>query len=500
MRGLNLSVFILLLPAALALPSSHGYNHEHLHKNEKAYKSGVSSGASLPSGTAAGPYGMSNGTAGAAGTGTGIGGTAGITGTNYVTIQSTIYQTAGGAPAESASQAASQAAATGGAAGGSGGSGDTCGGTSTVTYAPTVTVTVTGNAAPAVSAPSSSAAVEAGAPPMASSITPQAAPAGPASTSQALAQAETAAPIAGNTASVQIYSSSSPPNVANTVANTVATTPIATSSAAAAPAASISSAPAPAAQAGSTSGTAGSKRGVIIPAGGADQASLVTAFNDKEKISWVGNWYSSGSPNLNSRIDFVPQNYGKDSDTDGTWTKNAEKAQTAGQKYFLSFGEPGTPNAKLYMDANDAADLWIKEMQPYAKAGISVGAPGNLQNTQDFTYLSQFLDACNQKGCDIGFIALHWFYVAAPGNEQGFKDCVNNATKLANGKPVWVDNFQATGTNEAQQAFLKDIVPWLDANEAVQKYAYISPDQSTGTGFLKSDGTISDLGKFYANL
>lgn len=157
------------------------------------------SGAQLPTGTAPGPYNMGNATSGAAGTGTGSGlvGTAAITGTSYVIIQSTIYQTAVGAPAESASQAAATGGA--GSATGSGDeSGDTCRGTVTVTYAPTITVTVTGDAAPAKSAaaaPTSSAIVEAGAPPMASSITPEAALAGPASTSQVLAQAETAAAI-----------------------------------------------------------------------------------------------------------------------------------------------------------------------------------------------------------------------------------------------------------------------------------------------------------------
>jgi len=59
-----------------------------------------------------------------------------------------------------------------------------------VTYAPTVTVTVTGDAAPAESAAAitpASATIEAGAPPKAASVTPEAALVGPTSTSQVLA-------------------------------------------------------------------------------------------------------------------------------------------------------------------------------------------------------------------------------------------------------------------------------------------------------------------------
>jgi len=43
-------------------------------------------------------------------------------------------------------------------------------------------------------------------------------------------------------------------------------------------------------------------------------------------------------------------------------------------------------------------------------------------------------------------------------------------------------------------------MPWLEQNEAVEKYAYISPDRTTRTGFLSANGSISSLGTFYANL
>ena len=246
--------------------------------------------------------------------------------------------------------------------------------------------------------------------------------------------------------------------------------------------------------------SSGSKRGVIIPAGGADQAALVTAFNNAEKVSWIANWYSSPPPNLNSRIEFVPQMYDKYSDNNGEWTRNAKKAVSQGDKHFLSFGEPETENDQGFqMDPQEAANTWMKYLQPYTDS-VTAGAPGVLQNTQDLTWLSQFMDACDNLGCKIGFVAIHWFYKATPGNEQGFKNVVNNVTNIANGKPVWVDNFRADGTNEAQQAFLGDIVPWLEANSAVERYAYVSPDRSSGTGFLNSDGSISSLGTYYANL
>ncbi|MCJ1273490.1 hypothetical protein MMC21_001282 [Puttea exsequens] len=507
MRG---SITLLLVPATLALAGSDHHAHGHGRLHRRSYKSDTtSSGTALPTYTATGPYALGNETAGIAGSGTGTG-LPSITRSIYstITIENTIYETLAG-PSEVASQAA--ASGSPGGESGPGESGDQCPAVVTVTVSPTITVTVTADDSPAESAAAvvtPSAIPEAGPPPTLSM------PAGPASTDSALANAETAANIpenegptltsipapfsSANSAPMQAYG----PSIPFVQASSPSLAEAATSAAAAPAQAATTSAAAVPPPTGSTSsaGTAGSKRGIMLPAGMADTPFLTSAFNDAEKISWCGNWYSSGPPKLNSRIEFVPQNYGKDSDTDGTWTKNAEKAEAQGAKYFLSFGEPGTPNAKLYMDAQDAANLWIKEMQPYATKGVSVGAPGNLQNVVDFDYLTDFLAACDKLGCDIGFIAVHWFWSAAPGHVSGFKDVINNATRIANGKPVWLDNFQATGTNAAQQEFLGEVVPWLEQNEGVARYAYVSTDRTTGTGFLNADGSISSLGTYYANL
>lgn len=457
------TIAILFLPAALAWPSYNGNGHGHGNKRGYgAYKFSRHhhpSGAHLPSDTATGPLEVGNATASQVETS--------VSGAGSITSTQNIYVTASDqAPIESATTA-----------GGAGGAGGACAETATVTVGNTITVTITGGAGdqaattavPETQAPvvPSSTAPEMALPPVKQSSVP--APVSPIS--------QAATPI-------ELVATPSPSSSTNaSAAQTTAATP----------------ATAPTTPQATSGASSGSKRGVLIPPG-SDQADLVTAFNSAEKVSWVANWYSSPPPNLNSRIEYVPQMYDKDSNQDNTWTENAQKAVSEGDKYFLSFGEPETQNDQgFYMDPQTAASTWMEYLQPYTDS-VSCGAPGVLQNTQDFTWLSQFMDACEKLGCKIGFVAIHWFYEAEPGNEQGFKDVINNATAIANGKPVWVDNFRADGTNEAQQAFLGDIVPWLEANDAVARYAYASPDRSTGTGFLNSDGSISSLGTFYANL
>ena len=239
------------------------------------------------------------------------------------------------------------------------------------------------------------------------------------------------------------------------------------------------------------------KRGIIASQQAMD--ALASGFANS-KVSWLCNWFSAPPPELDASITFVPQNYGKQSDIDGEWTKNAEKAVAAGAKYMLSFGEPGTPNDKLNMNPQQAVDLWMEKMEPYAKQGVSIGAPGTLQNTQDFEWLSEFLDACT--GCTIGFIAMHWYDKAELKNVAGFKETLEKAAALAKGKPIWLDNFQAAGSLEAQQEFLSEVVPWLEAQDNIQAYAYVPADSENkdGVAGFVENGGLSALGKFYANL
>lgn len=253
------------------------------------------------------------------------------------------------------------------------------------------------------------------------------------------------------------------------------------------------------------------KRGIIASQTAID--ALASLMGNYPKMSWLGDWYSGPPSTISSNLVFVPQMYGKDSDDNGDFTRNAQAAlKTNGREhYFLSFGEPGTPNPKLYMNAQDAAKLWMAKLEPYASQGITIGAPGTLQNTQDFQYLTDFLKACSS--CSIGFIAIHWFDRASDTAFTGFKNTVNKALAVAAtaGKggtkvPVWVDNFQAGGTPEAQKMFLAQAVPWLDAQAGVQAYAYVPSDSSAnpnseGQGFVDPvTHQLTDLAKYYAQL
>lgn len=189
----------------------------------------------------------------------------------------------------------------------------------------------------------------------------------------------------------------------------------------------------------------------------------------------------------------MPENYGKQSDLDGEWTRNAKKAIEKGATHFIGFGETHTDNAKLFMTPKDAVTLWLEKMQPYTNK-VKVSAPSTLQT--GFDWLQEFLDTCEASGCVVGFLAIHWFWKCTE-----YKDFQNNVEKgvaMAKGKPVWIDNFECTGSEEEQIDFLTKAIPYLENHNGIERYAYVPTD---GQPFLASDGkSMSKLGQHYANL
>lgn len=235
------------------------------------------------------------------------------------------------------------------------------------------------------------------------------------------------------------------------------------------------------------------KRGLVISGSYAD--ALVKAFSNSPKICWMENWYSAPFKNLAASIKFIPQDYGKDSNLDGTWTRNAETAITVNNAtHFLGFGEPHT-DGHLHMEPAEAVTLWLKELEPYA-CRVKIGAPSIVQNGR--AWLADFISKCEAAGCTISFLSCHWYWRA--DQFEDFKTNVQKCIQLANGKyPVWVTNFQASGDSLAQSAFLDKAVPWLESLSQVQQYGYVAIDKDNGFLGPNQQG-LSDLGYHYANM
>ncbi len=238
-------------------------------------------------------------------------------------------------------------------------------------------------------------------------------------------------------------------------------------------------------------GKVGGKRGLLVSGNTMD--ALVDAAGNSPKISWMVNWFSAPPKTLPSRIEFVPENYGKQSDLDGEWTRNAKTAIANGATHFLGFGEAHTDNDKLHMEPAEAVSLWMDKLQPYTK-NVKVSAPSIVQTGHE--WLVDFLNKCEAAGCDIGFLAIHWFWKCT--EYADFQSNVQKGIDMAKGKPVWIDNFQCSGSEQEQIDFLSKAVPYLDGLDSIERYAYVPTDSPS---FLDASGkTLSTLGQHYVNL
>ena len=108
-----------------------------------------------------------------------------------------------------------------------------------------------------------------------------------------------------------------------------------------------------------------------------------------------------------------------------------------------------------------------------------------------------FVGNCTR--CHFDFAAIHYYQDCDPSDGQSgaawFESNVTSAYESYQ-LPVWITEFQCYGTDAQQVTFLQEVLPWLDSQSYVQRYAYFGafPEHLVNLG-----GTaLSDIGVAYA--
>ncbi|TQS36349.1 hypothetical protein Golomagni_03203 [Golovinomyces magnicellulatus] len=225
------------------------------------------------------------------------------------------------------------------------------------------------------------------------------------------------------------------------------------------------------------------KRGIAY-----NDITKLSAFTSSSKVSWAYNWGST-TPAIPNNVEFVPMLWGTGSHAAG-WKENADKAIASGSTHLLAFNEPDL-GEQSSLSVGDAVAGYQSLMQPYSgKAKLGSPAVTNGGSPMGLTYLKNFITACT--GCTIDFIAIHWYN---GGSADDFKNYVTKAHIAGGGRPVWITEFEGPGDAQQQQKFLKEVLPWLDNQDYVERYAYFMASD----GNLISSGTSpSAVGQAYA--
>ena len=144
------------------------------------------------------------------------------------------------------------------------------------------------------------------------------------------------------------------------------------------------------------------------------------------------------------------------------------------------------------MNVSYAVSAYKQWVQPLA-GKVLLGSPAVTNGVGDgigISYLQYFMGNCT--GCTVDFIPLHWYGDVT--NPDSFKTYVKSfRTKFA--RPLWITEFGTNGGTEDQiVTFLENVLPWLDKQTYVQRYAYFM-DRAAGSPYLlETNNTMTDIG------
>lgn len=249
-----------------------------------------------------------------------------------------------------------------------------------------------------------------------------------------------------------------------------------------------------------------SKRGLAYN----DKSPSLDIFLSHPKITWAHCW-SALDFSLPPQLEFVPTLTDLSAYSTSHWSSQLQSALSrktttpaAKTQYVMSFNEPDQHDQIAFMDPSAAAAAYKQYISPLSSRSIKLGSPSITNGVvpgMGLNYLSSFLSACGTD-CPIDFIPVHWYGCpdgACPVSEDValFKKQITDATIAAEGKPVWIPEFQRLGDQEGQVEFLSEVLPWLDADEQgqIERYAYFM----VAEGFLLEGGGLSKVGEIYVS-
>jgi hypothetical protein len=286
-----------------------------------------------------------------------------------------------------------------------------------------------------------------------------------------------------NTYSYGGVPSSAPAAVPTTFATALSPAPAGASSAA-----PVSSSVPSTGGGGGGGSSSGGKKGLSYNA-----ASLTNAFAGTG-ISWAYNWAAGPGGTILSGAEFVPMLWGLDGVS--AWAGAAQSAIASGSKHVLSFNEPDH-SEQAQIDPQTAAKSHIANVAPLS-GQVSIGSPGvtNGPAPMGISWLQSFFDACGGQ-CNIDFVAFHWYDSATNVAyfKQHVQDVIDTAAKNGVSK-VWLTEFGASGSDSEVAGFIQEVIPWLDSQPAVERYAYFMCSDGI---LVKGNSISSPIGSAYAS-
>ena len=182
---------------------------------------------------------------------------------------------------------------------------------------------------------------------------------------------------------------------------------------------------------------------------------------DTSDLTWYYNYTPQPSAAFtnNSDFEFVPMLWGQ-SETFLDEVTTLIKSGT-NISYVMAMNEPdGVANGGSGIDAQTAAETWIKQIEPLKKLGVKLGAPAVTGAPTGFNWLRNFFTHCAGK-CSADFIPVHWY-----GNFEGLASHVGEVNTTYPNMTMWVTEYALNNADlQASQDFYNQSSQFFDRLE-----------------------------------
>jgi len=225
-------------------------------------------------------------------------------------------------------------------------------------------------------------------------------------------------------------------------------------------------------------------------------------IGSKPLITWYHHWQDGPVPQMPSKNEFVPMFWG--TSKWNLWNQRVAEMKKKTPKHLMAFNEPDV-KSQASMDAHYAANVYMKEIYPWAKKGVKLGSPAIVW---DLNWMATFLKAVEQQGGHVDFLCLHWY--GSWTDIAKFKKYIQTAHSRF-GKDIWVTEVGVTSSSHPSQyqvkQFMMHVFSWLDTQSYVKRGAWFGawesnhpPDgfSSQFNALLKPGGKLNDMGYWYA--
>ncbi|KAL4867281.1 hypothetical protein BDV12DRAFT_171629 [Aspergillus spectabilis] len=236
--------------------------------------------------------------------------------------------------------------------------------------------------------------------------------------------------------------------------------------------------------------TNSSKRGAAY-----NDATLVSSLSS---VSWAYDWNMYTMGDLPTNVEFVPMLWGSKMFTG--WFAAIQTLLNSGSTYILGFNEPDM-DSQAAMSSSSAARYYKEFITPLSGKAklVSPAVTNGVGSDVGLDWMRNFLNSCTD--CGVTALAVHWYGDSA----DDFKTFVGQATDLATEFNLeggtWVTEFalnsdlSGTGGTSTSSDFLGEVLPWLDEQTGVTRYAYFM----CADGYLLSGSELSLSGKAYSS-